>query len=386
MNRLTLLPCALLLLTTACQGDDLSVGGGASLEREDVEDLPAGDAQGDDVSGAYLFNGFDQRSCSCRSGNAADWCANTLAVEGVLLTQDGGALEMRALDMGEPSDTLVLEGGIDADGSLLVGGVNTVTDASGTAVGDTVNRVEGNVQPRDGGDLLWTMRGRAVIDGASIDCSMVFGLTLTWWDPDSIRSCGTDSDCHPERPHCVDDVCTDGAVGSACVFANDCDTGFCVDDLCSAGMPGDACAFPNDCLSEACVDGTCTGTEDCNATGCGGGQICFDGACQDGAEGDACETPLHCASGLKCTEGTCYDGSEGDPCGSGVDCGAGSLICFMGACQDGSEGDPCEGTTECSATAPACVDGACRDGSPGDPCAQPIDCASLDCGADDTCV
>lgn len=386
MKRLTLLSSLLCLPTTlACQGDDLSVGGGASLEREDVENLPAGDAEGSDVSGAYLFSGFDQRACSCRSGNVEQWCATTLAVQGVVLTQDGGALEMRALDMGETSDTLVLAGGIDADGSLLVGGVNPVTDVTGNAIGDTVNQVEGNIQPRDGGDLVWTMRGRAVADGTSVDCSMVFGLTVTWWDPDSIASCGSASDCHPERPYCVEDVCTDGAVGTACVFANDCDSGICVEEACSAGMPGDACDFPSDCLSEACVDGTCAGAEDCSATGCDGGQICFEGACQDGAEGDGCETSLHCAPSFKCTQGTCYDGSEGDPCDSGLGCSGDSPICYMDACQDGSEGDPCEAITECSTEAPACVDGACRDGSPGDPCDLPTDCASLECGADGTC-
>ena len=86
MKRLTLLSSLLCLPTTlACQGDDLSVGGGASLEREDVENLPAGDAEGSDVSGAYLFSGFDQRACSCRSGNVEQWCATTLAVQGVVL-------------------------------------------------------------------------------------------------------------------------------------------------------------------------------------------------------------------------------------------------------------------------------------------------------------
>lgn len=64
---------ALVLGLGAC--DDLSVGGDGGLEREDVEDIPPGDASGDDVSGAYLFTSFDQRSCSCSAG---DPCGSVL--------------------------------------------------------------------------------------------------------------------------------------------------------------------------------------------------------------------------------------------------------------------------------------------------------------------
>lgn len=378
---------AIFTLALGCSGDDLSVGGDGDggLERQDVEDIPPGDASGEDVSGAYLFTSFDQRSCSCSSGDQALFCDSTLAVEGIVLTQDDGALELRELDLSMSGAEVVLTGGIDADGALVVGGVNPTLDASGTPIGDTVNRVEGTIVAGDGGSLLWSFRSRAVLEGETIDCSMAVELSVSWWDPDTLGACGGDGDCHPDRPYCVDDVCSDGAVGATCVFDSDCATNICVDDVCSGGAVGDACTFPSECASGVCVDGACGTEESCEPGGCGPDMSCYEGACQAGDEGDPCEQPTHCTGGNACVDGTCYDGSAGDPCGSAIDCNAEHQICFEDQCQAGVEGDACESTIQCSVEASRCVEGTCYDGSPGDPCTGSSDCASLTCSESGSC-
>ncbi len=354
MNACSLLRISALLCVAAaaCQGDELTVGGGDPLQQEDVDDLPPGDAVGDTVTGAYLFTGVDTRACSCRSGSETLACDELrLAGDGLWLTQDDGALEVRLFREQEIGDDLVLRGGIDADGSVRFGGVNTASDM-GQAAGQTTNAVEGNVASQGRGDLTWTMRLEAVLGSESVDCDVILDTSIAWWDPASIESCTFAADCHPGRPFCVDDVCTAGGAQEACTFGSDCATGICNGGVCAAD-------------------------EDCDVTGCPGGQICFQSSCQDGAEGDACALQLHCAQGLKCTESTCYDGSEGDLCASGIDCGPQAPRCFMSQCQDGSEGDACDSAVDCGADVLVCFEDRCQDGSAGDPCETNFDCDVL---------
>ncbi len=353
----------LCLGASACQGDDLSVGGGEPLQPEDVDDMAPGDAVGEAANGAYLFTGFETRACACRSGSETLVCGDTeLAGDGLWLLQNDGALEVRLFDDTEIQDDLVLTGGIDGDGVVRFGGVNTVTEA-GEPVGQAINDVEGTLEPGGRGDLTWTYRVEAVLGSESFDCDVVMDLSIAWWDPDAIESCTFGSDCHPDRPFCFQDVCTTGEAGNACTLGSDCASG-------------------------ACEAGACVGEEDCEATGCSGELVCFEGSCQVGAEGDSCDSPLHCAQGLRCTEGTCYDGSEGDVCGSSIDCAPEASHCYLGACQDGSEGDPCETPIECSIDAPICFEDRCQDGGAGDSCDGDSECALLDglsCGPAGVC-
>lgn len=317
--------CATIFLSLgvpACQGDTLSVGGGDPLQPEDVSDTPPGDAKGEAVTGAYLFTGFDTRSCLCRSGSETLVCGDTeLAGDGLWLIQDEGELEVRLFSEEVIGGELVLRGGVDADGAVRFGGVNTVT-SDGQAIGQTTNQVEGSLEPRGRGELTWTSRAEYVLGSESFDCDIVLDLSIAWWDPAVIESCAFASDCHPGRPLCADDVC-------------------------STGDSGIGCTLGSECASGACQGGICAAADDCEAAGCPGEQICFQGSCQDGAEGDACGSPLDCVVGMRCTEGTCYDGSEGDPCGSGVDCAPAAQRCYLGLCQDGSQGDPCETNFQC---------------------------------------
>lgn len=358
--RLSVLSC---FAVSGCQGDELSVGGGEPLEPEDVDDMSIGDAVGDAASGAYLFTGFDTRACACRTGSEALVCGEAeLAGDGLWLQQNDGALEVRLFDETEVQDDLVLAGGIDADGQVRFGGVNTVTEG-GDPVGQAVNDVEGSLEPGGRGELTWTYRVEAVLGADSFDCDVVIDLSIAWWDPDTIETCTFASDCHPGRPFCVDDVCT-------------------------AGQSGNTCTLGSDCASGVCEAQACVAEDDCEAAGCPGELLCFDGACQEGAEGDRCGSALDCAQGLRCTEGTCYDGSEGDVCGSSIDCAPDASRCFLDRCQDGSEGDPCDTPVECSIEAPLCVEDRCQEGSAGDPCQSGADCDGLDglsCGPAGVC-
>ncbi|MEM6290511.1 MAG: hypothetical protein AAGA54_04570 [Myxococcota bacterium] len=376
-----------LLVLPACQGDDLSVGGGEPLEPDDVEEMPAGSASGTLATGAYLFTGVDRGPCACRSGTESVVCdSGTLAGDGLWIQQQDGAIEVRLFEAEQILDDVVLHGGLDDDGTVYFGGKNTVTE-EGEPAGHTLNDVQGTLEPRGRGELRWAYRVEAIIAGESFDCDVTLGLSIDWWDAEAVSSCGSDAQCHPSRPFCVDDACWDGAVGSACTFGGDCISGACADDVCVDGSAGSGCDVNSDCDSGVCRDDVCADAADCTVTGCATDQRCFEGACQDGAEGDPCDTPLDCAFGFKCTDGICYDGEEGDPCGGENDCQPG-FACVSGSCQDGSEGDPCDSSLQCGADALLCVNGRCQDGSAGDPCNGPEDCSTLDvltCTAANVC-
>ncbi|MGH1346371.1 MAG: hypothetical protein ACRBN8_32690 [Nannocystales bacterium] len=366
MNTTSLIRASVLLClaVSGCLGDDLSVGGSEPLDPEDVDDISEGDAVGDAASGAYLFTAYETRACSCRSGSTARVCENTeLAGDGLWLLQNDGALQARLFNETEVQDDVVLHGGIDADGELRLGGVNTVTEF-GEPVGQAINDVEGTLEPGGRGELTWRYRVEAVLGSESLDCDVVVDVSVAWWDPDAIESCTFASDCHPDRP-------------------------FCVQDVCSTGEAGTECTLGSDCASGVCEAGACAGAEDCEAAGCSGELLCFEGSCQLGAEGDACMSAIHCAQGLKCTEGTCSDGSEGDACGSSTDCSPEASRCHQGTCQDGSEGDPCESAAQCSADASICFEERCQDGGAGDPCESNFECATLDglsCSSSGVCA
>ncbi|MBV1858364.1 MAG: hypothetical protein KUG77_08120 [Nannocystaceae bacterium] len=235
MNARSLLRVSTLLFlaATACQGDELSVGGADPLQPEDVDDMSAGDAVGEAANGAYLFTGFETRACGCRSGSETRVCGDAeLAGDGLWLLQNDGALEVRVFDGTEIRDDLVLRGGIDADGLVRLGGVNTVIDA-GEPAGQAINDVEGTLEPGGRGELTWKYRVEAVLGSESFDCDVVVDLSIAWWDPDTIESCTFSSDCHPDRPFCVEEVCTTGEPGSACIFGSDCASEVCEPQGCA---------------------------------------------------------------------------------------------------------------------------------------------------------
>ncbi len=316
-----MLPLAVL----GCQGQDLSVGGDDPLTAEEVENVPAGSAVGSDASGAYLFTGYDIRSCSCRVGSDEEFCGSGIELngDGLWVRQDEGAVEVRLFEGIDVLDGMVLEGGLDDDGAVHFGGVEPVLPG-----GQTFNLVQGSLASEGAGELRWVYRAEVIIDAESFDCDVVADISVAWWDPNDAMSCGLPADCHPERPYCGDGACSDGADGAACGAPFDCQSDVCVDGVCGPRGEGEPCSFPGDCTSNACVDSVCAPDGSCAGQGCSAGEICFADVCQAGVEGDPCALEFHCGIGLACVGDTCYDGSEGDPCDSSVDCDlASGFVC-----------------------------------------------------------
>ena len=95
-------------LVAGC-GDDLR-----TLTREDVSDVPAGDAVGMQFSGQYLTTSNTIESCNCRRGS----CSTIRPVVGatLMITQTDGALQMT-----DPLSSVLAHGGVDADGHYELG-------------------------------------------------------------------------------------------------------------------------------------------------------------------------------------------------------------------------------------------------------------------------
>ena len=176
------LPALTLLSTTGsgCEGDELSVGRAADLEREDVVDLPAGSATGTGATGRYILTTYDQRACSCRQGDEQVYCDAAVTSQNLQIAEIDGIL---LLQEDEPNSTteFVLGGGIDADGSVLIGGVNAAVNRdTGEQVGETFTLVEGELQRMQGAELDWEYRVRLIDAGTSVDCAVVADVTLAW--------------------------------------------------------------------------------------------------------------------------------------------------------------------------------------------------------------
>ena len=183
LSRIAYATTVLTLLSTTgtgCEGDELSVGRTADLEREDVVDLPSGSATGTGATGRYILTTFDQRACSCRQGDEQVYCDAAVTSQNLYVAQRDGVLLLQEEAQASGSE-FVLGGGIDADGTVLVGGVNpAVNRETGERVGETVTLVEGEFEPMQGADLSWEHRVRLIDDGTSVDCAVVADVTLSW--------------------------------------------------------------------------------------------------------------------------------------------------------------------------------------------------------------
>lgn len=94
----------------------------------------------------------------------------------------------------------------------------------------------------------------------------------------SIESCETGLKC-------VNQICSSGKSGSACVNKTDCLTPFCVEGKCAEGKRNDPCITKSDCLTDYCINGKCT----------------------EGKKDDACSTYKDCEKGLFCKKGVCSE-------------------------------------------------------------------------------
>jgi hypothetical protein len=151
-----------------------SPSGGAPLERDDVKDLPPGGASGTGYSGTYVVVAASRDGCACRSGDPELVCGGGVE-EGAFLAavQVNGAFTLVA---GDP-----LEGGIDADGTFLVGGVGDVwNQATGERIGETYTLVEGAVSwsgtAPEALDASWETRAQFYYAGTAYDCDLFLSL------------------------------------------------------------------------------------------------------------------------------------------------------------------------------------------------------------------
>jgi len=161
-------PTIALLVLAACSGDRF----GSGLAYDDVENIPAGTGTGMRASGEYEI---ELLTVDCRgrcpiihagifSESTCD--VNELDDSGVDVTQTDGVLAMDA-------DGLLVDrltGGIDADGSFVVGawgtesGVNIFVRSTGTLDGD---RFTGTAETH----------GIGIVNDATIDCTAIYEIT-----------------------------------------------------------------------------------------------------------------------------------------------------------------------------------------------------------------
>jgi hypothetical protein len=199
--------------------------------------------------------------------------------------------------------------------------------------------------------------------------------------------CAVNGDCAQDR--CVGasinvglGLCDTGEVGTKCMNASDCLSGFCGAAACTTGAKGEPCVSDADCATHLCA---------------GPGPAVDDvGQCTDGRQGSACWAPSNqCEAGLVCSggsTGTCLlAGSVGAPCQQDSDCLAQRCatpppdappVPGAAVCTEGQRGQRCHDSSQCVAGLHCLNAGAlgiCVAGAPGDPCREAGDCASGTC-------
>ncbi|HOX45545.1 MAG TPA: hypothetical protein PK668_18245 [Myxococcota bacterium] len=159
------------LLTLALAG----CGGGDNLGREDVEDLPAGDATGSALSGNYDLE-FYTTACKgacplidmglyslsiCDVGNTDDATVSVTQTDGRLLIVGPSLLVPR------------MEGGLDQDGTFLVGGYATQNSGSVEIVTLGEGAIDGQGQMTGSSEThAW-----GEVNQTRIDCTALFEIS-----------------------------------------------------------------------------------------------------------------------------------------------------------------------------------------------------------------
>ncbi|MBK9034858.1 MAG: hypothetical protein IPL61_26945 [Myxococcales bacterium] len=159
---------ALAALALGCGG-----GPGDLLERVDVADLPPGDATGADATGSYdltLYTSACAGRCTVKVGSFTASLCDVGEVDhgGADVTQTDGRLVLDTSSLALDR----LAGGLDGDGTFVVGGWGT---QQGGAV-EVLIRADGALA--DGAITgVATARAHGAVDGQAIDCTSSYEVT-----------------------------------------------------------------------------------------------------------------------------------------------------------------------------------------------------------------
>ena len=139
----------------------LSCGSGSearlkTLSKDDVTDLPAGNAVGTAFSGTYAIESSDLVGCHCRQGPCSKWQASSSHHQ-LVVTETNGALQI-------VENGTAFNGGIDRDGRFWCG-----SDSS-TAQCSVLNRWEGTAIAQTSLDVVSDMTVLGMVDGQYYDC------------------------------------------------------------------------------------------------------------------------------------------------------------------------------------------------------------------------
>jgi len=154
----------------------ISCGGNSGLGQKDVMDLPQGTATGNALSGVYEIELY-AKDCKgkCRisyMGTTVSYCdIGDKENDTVDVTQTEGRIQ---IDI-DPGDFLVtrLEGGINTDGSFLIGGYATHFGGQG----EVATLAQGSISTEGvfQGEIEAHLWGSA--EGHSIDCTQIYDLS-----------------------------------------------------------------------------------------------------------------------------------------------------------------------------------------------------------------
>lgn len=143
-----------------------------TLTQEDVDSLPTGNASGVAFSGVYTLENSEISACRCRVGSCDDWRGSK--GDRFTLTQTDGALML--ILRGQYSEA-TYHGGIDADGSFLVGSI---------LVTETMQEyllLTGKVVAATSIDARSNVTHAGPVDGKDYDCDLTAELQLNYVGP-----------------------------------------------------------------------------------------------------------------------------------------------------------------------------------------------------------
>ncbi len=219
MNTATVATAAGCMSTAA---GELLVSNEDFLTESDVSELPAGDAMGSAFTGFYRLRSFGVVDRYCARGNVNEvFGALEPGVAGFAFAHVDGRASMLGWDQ-IPIAEPVYAGGVDADGDFGLGAVDEITTADDVVVGETLYRVDGDIDELGHLESTWRQRVRFALGGDEVDCEAVAIVDADFEPGAEGDPCTLDADCPAFAPHCDGAACYDGSVGDPCANETDC--------------------------------------------------------------------------------------------------------------------------------------------------------------------